>query len=133
MRKTGFGLRTTIVLNFTVVMFITMLLISFVVLTITRKNILDQKIKTGEAILKSLQHIILPSIQKMDNGIDHSINSESLKHTIDRYTSDVGIKNPVVVDSSLTILSHEQETICRVQDKRNNSCKMDFDRFFLGI
>ena len=111
MGKTGFSLRTTIVLNFTVVMFITMLLISFVVLTITRKNVLDQKIKTGETILKSLQYIILPSIQKMDNGIDHSINSESLKHTIEQYTNDVGIKNPVVVDSSLTILSHEQEKI----------------------
>ncbi|MCK5422671.1 MAG: HAMP domain-containing protein, partial [Deltaproteobacteria bacterium] len=51
------------------------------------------------------------SIQKMDNGIDHSINSKSLKRTIEQYTNDVGIKNPVVVDSSLTILSHEQEKI----------------------
>ncbi len=108
MRETGFGLRTTIVVNFTVVMFITMLLISFVVLTITRKNILDQKIKTGETILKSLQYVILPSIQEIDNRNDHSYNSKSLKRTIDLYSNDIGIKNPVVVDSSLTVFSHEQ-------------------------
>jgi signal transduction histidine kinase len=118
MRKTGFGLRTTIVLNVTIVMFTTMLLISFVVFTITRKNILDQKINTGETILKSLQYIILPSIQKMDNDTDYSTNSKSLKQTIKRYTNDVGIKNPVVVDSSLTILSHEQETI--VHERSND-------------
>ncbi|MCK5009620.1 MAG: hypothetical protein KAS98_03985, partial [Deltaproteobacteria bacterium] len=110
MGKTGFSLRTTIVLNFTVVMFITMLLISFVVLTITRKNILDQKMKTGEIISKSLQHVILSSIKETDN-------SKSLQRIIDLYATDIGIKNPVVIDSSLTILSHKKRSMVHQKSK----------------
>lgn len=126
MRKAGFGLRSTIVLNFTIVMFITMLLISFVVLTITKKNILDQKMKTGETILKSLKYIIVPSIQEMESGMNHPTNSKSLKHTINRYASDVGINHPIVVDSSLTILSHEQETVVH-QKSRDPDLKQAID------
>lgn len=110
MRKTGLGLRTTIALNITVVMFITMLLISFVVLTIARKNILDQKMKTGEIISKSLQHVILSSIKETDN-------SKSLQRIIDLYATDIGIKNPVVIDSSLTILSHKNRSMVHQKSK----------------
>jgi len=103
MDKTSFGLRTTIVLTITIVMFITMLLISFVVLTIARKNILDQKMHTGEVILKSLQHLISPSIS------EYSDNSTSLQNAIDLYINDFELKNLVIIDISFTILAHKQK------------------------
>lgn len=109
MGETGIGLRTTIVLNITVVMFITMLLIGFVVLTIARKNILDQKIQTGEIILKSLQHIIPPPSTEKGNNSNFSDHSESLQHIIDRYKHDIALKNLIIVDTSLTILAHKQK------------------------
>jgi signal transduction histidine kinase len=103
MEKRGFGLRTTIVLTITVVMFVTMLLISFVVLTIARKNILDQKMHTGEVILKSLQRLISPSLR------EHYDNSNSLQSAIDLYTNDFGLRNVVIIDNSFTILAHKQK------------------------
>lgn len=103
MEKRGFGLRTTIVLTITVVMFVTMLLISFVVLTIARKNIIDQKMHTGEVILKSLQRLITPSIR------EHSGSSNSLQSTIDLYTNDFELRNVVIIDNSFTILAHKQK------------------------
>ena len=79
MQRIGFGLRTTIVINIALVMFITMLLISFLVLTVTRKTIFDYKIKTGETIVTSLQGIILSSVTSFDE------KAAALQHTIDRY------------------------------------------------
>jgi signal transduction histidine kinase len=105
MEKIGTGLRTTIVLNITAVMFITMLLTSFVVLTIARKNLLDQKKQTGEIILKSLQHIIPTFL------IDSSDNSGSLQRITDRYADSIALKNLIIVDTSLTILIHQQKNM----------------------
>ena len=109
MRTTGLGLRTTIVFNITVVMFITMLLISFVVLTIARKNILNQKIKTGEIILASLRHVILSSMKERDKGKDFIDNGAFLQRTVDLYTHDIELEDLIVVDTSFTILAHKKK------------------------
>jgi len=55
MVKRGLGLRTTILVNIALVMFITMLLISFVVLTMARKTVYDQKVRTGEMTLADME------------------------------------------------------------------------------
>lgn len=98
MLKLGLGLRTTIVVNIALVMFITMLLISFLVLTITRKAIFDYKIKTGETIVTSLQHIILSSITPFDEKIT------GLQNTIDTYTKNSELASLTIVDKTLRIL-----------------------------
>ena len=107
MAKAGLGLRATIILTITVVMLITMLLIGFVVLTFAKKNIYDQKMQTGEIALNALQHIVLSSIKGEDSNSSLSDNSESLQHIIDYYTPDLGLKNLVIVDTSLTILAQK--------------------------
>lgn len=109
MGKIGVGLRTTIVLNITVVVFITMLLISFVVLTIARKNLIDQKMQTGEIILKSLQHVIHSSIKEGDDNRDSSDKGKSLQRIIDLYTHEISLKNLTIVDTSYTILAQKQK------------------------
>jgi len=105
MEKTGLGLRATIVLTITVMMLITMLLIGFVVLTFAKKNIYEQKIQTGEVVLKSLQHVILSSIKGESSNGSFSDNSESLQRIIDRYGYDLGLKDLIIVNTSLTILA----------------------------
>jgi len=109
MGKIGLGLRTTIVLTITVVVSITMLLICFVGLTITRKSIIDQKMHTGEIILKSLQHLIHSSIKEGYYNRDSSDKSKSLQRTIDLYTREISLKNLKIVDTSLTILAQKKK------------------------
>ena len=79
MKRSGFGLRTTIVVNISLVMLITMLLIGFVVITIAKKIIYDNKVETAESILRSLQHLIVPSFQETAG------NRTSLQKLIDDY------------------------------------------------
>jgi len=109
MGKIGLGLRTTIVLTITVVVSITMLLICFVGLIITRKSIIDQKMHTGEIILKSLQHLIHSSIKEGYYNRDSSDKSKSLQRTIDLYTREISLKNLKIVDTSLTILAQKKK------------------------
>jgi len=108
MRRIGFGLRTTIVLNITAVMLITILLISFVVLTLTRNYALDQKKQMGEAILKSIRLAIHSSIQEGNSNRELSINTESLQDIIDLYTRELALKKLIIVDTSFKILAHKQ-------------------------
>ena len=61
MNRFGFGLRTTIVVNISLVMLITMLLIGFVVITIAQKTIYDNKVQAAQTIVRSLQHLIVSS------------------------------------------------------------------------
>ena len=109
MGKMSLGLRTTIVLTITVVVSITMLLISFVVLTIARKNIMDQKMHTGEITLKSLQHLVHSSIKEGYYNRDYSDKSKSMQLVIDLYTREISLKNLKIVDTSLTILAQKQK------------------------
>ncbi|KPJ61927.1 MAG: hypothetical protein AMJ42_00580 [Deltaproteobacteria bacterium DG_8] len=109
MGKIGSGLRTTIVLNITVVMFITMLLISFVVLTLARNYALDQKKQTGEVILKSIKLAIHSSIKEGNINRDFSDNSESLQRIIDLYAREITLKKLIIVDTSFNILAHKQK------------------------
>lgn len=99
MQRIGFGLRTTIVINIALVMFITMLLISFLVLTVTRKTIFDYKIKTGETIVTSLQGIIFSSVTSFDQ------KAAALQHTIDRFSATAGeLAGLTIVDTNLRVL-----------------------------
>jgi signal transduction histidine kinase len=86
-------------------MLITMLLIGFVVLTFAKKNIYEQKIHTGAIVLKSLQHVILSSLKGESSNTSFSDNSESLQRIIDRYGYDLGLKDLIIVNTSLTILA----------------------------
>ena len=97
--KQGLGLRTTILVNIALVMFVTMLLISFVVLTIARKTVFEQKVRTGEIMLASLQHLLTPYLETRD--ADRAL----LIDLIDRYTRTTGLAGLVLADTELTVLA----------------------------
>lgn len=111
MKKTGVGLRATIVLTITLVMCITMLLISFVVLTTAKKNLLDQKITTGEIIITFLQQLIPVSLIAGDYSEESPDTLSSRESTINRVLRDFPLKNLIVVDSSLTIRASPQKRL----------------------
>ena len=98
MKRSGFGLRTTIVVNISLVMLITMLLIGFVVITIAKKTIYDNKVETAETILRSLQHQILSSLDVSPD------KHKSLYKIVEEYTGMHGLEGIVLVDSSLNAL-----------------------------
>ncbi len=97
--KQGLGLRTTILVNMALVMFITMLLISFVVLTMARKTVFEQKVRTGEIMLASLQHLLTPLLES------RPINRALLIDITDRYTRTTGLAGVVLADAELTVLA----------------------------
>lgn len=104
MQKTGFGLRTTIAVTIAAVMSITMLLVSFLVLTITRKTIFDYKIRTGETIVSSLQYLTMSSSAPLEERI------AALHGTIENYLQTTECKGLTLVDSSQRVLFDSDKT-----------------------
>lgn len=99
----GFGLRTTIVVNITLVMFITMLLIGFVVLTVARKTFYDNRVKTAETMVTSLQELIVPAITSTSGtGTD-------LKKIVDDYMRLEKLHSIVIVDSSQNVIAADNQ------------------------
>ena len=112
MQRIGLGLRTTIVVNIALVMFITMLLISFLVLTVTRKTIFDYKIKTGETIVTSLRDIIFSSVTSFDE------KATALQKTIDAYSANNGeLAGLTIVDTTRRVLVDRDTTRVGSQSK----------------
>lgn len=99
MNRLGFGLRTTIVLNISLVMFITMLLIGFVVITIAKKTIYDNKVQAAQSIARSLQHLIIPSFTL---PFDSSSFPDKI---LEEFSRTQGLESIVVVDPSFNILT----------------------------
>ena len=99
MNRFGFGLRTTIVVNISLVMLITMLLIGFVVITIAKKTIYDNKIETAQTIVRSLQYFILPSFTLPSDS------SSSPDRIIEKFFAEQGLESIVIVDPSLNVLT----------------------------
>jgi signal transduction histidine kinase len=105
MERTGFGLRTTIVVNISLVMLITMLLIGFVVITIAKKTIYDNKVETAETLLKSLQHLIGANINPAAG------NNRSLSKLLEEYARIQNLESIILVDSSLNLLAGTTKTM----------------------
>ncbi len=99
MKRSGYGLRTTIVVNISLVMLITMLLIGFVVITIAQKTVYDNKIETAETILRSLQQLIIPNYNFAAG------NDTSLNKLLEDYARIQGVESILLVDSSLNLLA----------------------------
>ncbi len=97
--KRGLGLRTTILMNVALVMFITMLLISFVALTTARKTVFEQKVSTGKIMLASLQQLILPALE------NRQADPARLIAIADRYTRAAGLAGLVLADQDLVVLA----------------------------
>ena len=99
MNRFGFGLRTTIVVNISLVMLITMLLIGFVVITIAQKTIYDNKVQAAQTIVRSLQHLIVSSFTLPSDS------SSSPDKIIEEFSDTQGLESIVVVDPSLNVLT----------------------------
>ena len=105
MERSGFGLRTTIVVNISLVMLVTMLLIGFVVITIAKKTIYDNKVETAETLLRSLQHLIVPNFNEAAG------NNTSLSKLVDDYARIHNLESIMLVDSSLNLLAGTKKTM----------------------
>ena len=105
MKRTGFGLRTTIVVNISLVMLITMLLIGFVVITIAKKTIYDNKIESAETILRSLQHLIVPTFQETAG------NRTTLKKVIEDYAQLQNLESVILFDTSFNVLARTDNPV----------------------
>ncbi len=101
MQRTSIGLRATITITITLVMTATILLISFVVLTIAKKNLLDQKVHMGKSIITSLQEGIT-SLSPPTHDTHFPFDPESLRVIIDRYARNFSLKNLVIFDRTFT-------------------------------
>jgi signal transduction histidine kinase len=99
MKRSGFGLRTTIVVNISLVMLITMLLIGFVVITLAKKTIYDTKVETAENILRSLQHLIVPTFKTIPG------KNTTLNKLVEDYAQLHKLESIVLVDTSLNVLA----------------------------
>ena len=106
MAHAGLGLRTTIVLTITVVMLITTLLVSFLVLTLAKKNLLEQKMNAGEILLNSLHHIISSSLT---NSSDKGTSLQSTLANL--YAHDSALTSLVFADTSLIIRAHKENAM----------------------
>jgi hypothetical protein len=86
-------------MNVALVMFITMLLISFVALTVASKTVFEQKVSAGKIMLASLQQLIIPSLEKRQEDPSRVID------IADRYTRAAGLAGLVIADPELIVLA----------------------------
>jgi signal transduction histidine kinase len=86
-------------MNVALVMFITMLLISFVALTMARKTVFEQKVCTGKVMLASLQQLIIPCLK------NRQADPAVVIDVADRYTRAAGLAGLVLADPELIVLA----------------------------
>jgi hypothetical protein len=86
-------------------MLITMLLIGFVVITIAKKTIYDNKIESAETILRSLQHLIVPTFQETAG------NRTILKKVIEDYSQLQNLESIILFDTSFNVLARTDKPV----------------------
>ena len=105
MPRFNLGLRTTIVLNLTLIALITVILIGLVVFTATEKVMTEQRMKNEEIMIDSIGRSLESSLT-IASAIEHGEPHPSLiQNTVEKYQRNEEIQELTVVDRDFTIIA----------------------------
>ena len=109
-----FGLRTEIILSLILLMLAAVILISVVVIKVTEKNILEQKLESGQIIIDSLRNSIESILEEDSKAFQNEAGVRRLKRLVKLFTRKnsftklfiLNKKNEIIVHSNSKMTGH---------------------------
>lgn len=99
------GLRSEIIVTLTIVMMAASFLISMVVITITKKNIIDRKIETTAALINFLQHSIDSICSADDEAFQRGEHHWQLQRLVTLFALEKEVATVFIVDSQGRVIA----------------------------
>jgi two-component system NtrC family sensor kinase len=108
-KKLNLGLRTEIIFNISLLMLAAILLIGFSISKITEKNILEEKIRNVEGMIRDFQSIIdFISRDKKDVSLAHPLFKKEIQDFINIYRKGQGFYDLVITDHELKVIASKR-------------------------
>jgi two-component system NtrC family sensor kinase len=109
-RRLNLNLRTEIIINISLLMLATILLIGFTTSRINEKNVIREKTKTGESIIQDFQSVLdFISRDSKDSSIDQSPLKEEIQEFIRFFRKEKALFELVITDAKLKVIASKQE------------------------
>jgi two-component system, NtrC family, sensor kinase len=108
-KKLNLGLRTEIIFNISLLMLAAILLIGFSISKITEKNILEEKIRNVEGMMRDFQSIIdFISRDKKDLSLAHPFLKKEIQDFVHIYRKKQGFYDLVITDHELKVIASKR-------------------------
>jgi signal transduction histidine kinase len=105
MKGNLFGLRTAIILNVTIIMVLAVFLISFVVLRIMEKNILDQNVRIGQTIIQSIANALDAANETALDSQEGVTLRQSFEKAARSYSENATLRELTLVGQNLEVIA----------------------------
>ena len=108
-KKLNLGLKTEIIFNISLLMLAAILLIGFSISKITEKNILQEKIRNVEGMMRDFQSIIdFISRDKKDLSLAHPFLKKEIQDFVHIYRKKQGFYDLVITDHELKVIASKR-------------------------
>ena len=105
-RKLNLSLRVEIIINISLLMLVAILLIGFSISKINESNMIQERLRNGEGMVRDVQAIMdFLSQGKKDFSLSHSETRATLREFVRVYTKERGIYDLMVVDSDMNVIA----------------------------
>jgi len=109
-KKLDLSLKTEVIINSSILMMAAIILIGFSISKVTEKNIINERIKYGETIVKSLQ-ISLEFILKnhKEFKLDHTLIKKDIQDFLQIYKKEKGFNDILIVDHQFNVVVSKRD------------------------
>lgn len=112
-RKLNLSLRVEIIINISLLMLFAILLIGFTTSKINEKNIIEEKIRSGEGMVRDVQAVMdFISRERREFSLSHPLDQRTLQEFVRLYMNERGLDDLVILDvDSNVVISKKPELI----------------------
>ena len=122
-KKLNLGLRTEIIFNISILILVAILLIGLSISKITEKNILQEKVRSVEGMIRDFQSIIdFIAMDKKDISLDHPLLKKEIQDFVNIYGKGKGFYDLVITDRELKVITSKRLDLVN-KDYSNNILK----------
>ena len=108
-RKLNLNLRVEIIINISLLMLVAILLIGFSISKINEKNMIQDKIRNGEGMVKDIQAIIdFMSQEKKEFSLSHPQTKKAIQDFVRIYTKERGFYDLMVLDTDMNVITSKK-------------------------
>jgi two-component system NtrC family sensor kinase len=108
-RKLNLNLRVEIIINISLLMLVAILLIGFSISKINEKNIIQEKIRNGEGMVKDVQAIIdFMSQGKKEFSLSHPETKITIQDFVRIYTKERGFLDLMILDTDMNVITSKK-------------------------
>src|SRR3972149_9226261 len=111
-KKIHLSLRTEMIINISFLMLAAILLIGFTISKVVERNIIQEKTKYGERMIRDFQSMIdFISRDKKEFALDHSITKKEIQNFVQMYAKGKGFYELLIVDPQYNILVRKKSEL----------------------